>query len=82
MEYIYIYIYICNGILLSHKKNKIMPSAAATGMDVVIIILQNKSERERYDITCTGNLKCDTNDLIWERNRLADRENRLVVDKG
>ena len=38
------HIYIYNGILLSHKKNDIMPFAA-TRMDLEIIIL--KSDRER-----------------------------------
>ena len=44
-----------------------------------------KSEREKqipYDITYVWNLKCDTNELIHETNRLTDVENRLVVAKG
>ena len=50
---IYIYIYIYNGILLSHKKNEIMP-LAATWMDLEIIILSEVSqtrERQIYRIT-------------------------------
>ena len=40
-------VHIYNGILLSHKKNEIMPSAI-TWMDIEMIILNKvKSERER-----------------------------------
>ena len=28
------------------------------------------------------NLKCDTNELIYKRNRLTDIENKLIVTKG
>ena len=42
----YIYIYIYNGILLSHKKNEIMPFAA-TWMDLEIIILSEVSQTEK-----------------------------------
>ena len=41
--------------------------------------------RERQipcDITYMWNLKSDTNDPIYKRNRLTDIENRLVVAKG
>ena len=46
---------------------------------------QSKSERERqipHDITYKWNLKYDTNELIYETNRLTDIENKLVVAKG
>ena len=58
---------ICNGILLSHKKNKIMPFTA-TWMDLEIIILSEVSQTERqiYDITYMWNLKYHTNEFIYK----------------
>ena len=40
-------VYIHNGILLSHKKNRIMPFAA-TWMDAEFIILSEVSHKEKY----------------------------------
>ena len=50
--YTHIYIYIYSGILLSHKKNEILPFAA-TWMDLEVIKLSKLSQTERdiYDIT-------------------------------
>ena len=56
-----------NGILLSHKKNEILPFAA-TWMDLEMIIL-SKSDRERqilYDIIYMWNLKYNTNESIYK----------------
>ena len=59
-------IHIHNGILLSHKKNEIMPFAA-TWMDLETIILSEVSQKEiPYDITYMWNLKYDTNELVYE----------------
>ena len=55
-------------LLLSHKKNKIMPFAA-TWMVLEIIILSEITQRERqmpYDMTYMWNLKYDTDELIYE----------------
>ena len=41
----------------------------------------SKSERERYYITYMWNLKYDTNEFVYETERLTDIENRLVVTK-
>ena len=48
-----IYTHTHNGILLSHKKNEIIPFAA-TRMDLEITILSEVSQTERqiYDIIC------------------------------
>ena len=50
-------VHIYNGILLSHKKNEIMPFAAMW-MDLEIIILSEVRKRQiSYDITYMWNLK-------------------------
>ena len=46
-------VYIYNGILLSHKKNELMPFSG-TWMDLEIIKLM-KTEKQIYDITYTWN---------------------------
>ena len=68
-DILYIYIYICNGILLSHKKE--WNNAICSNMDGPRDdhTKWSKSERERqisYDITYMWDLKCDTNELIYE----------------
>ena len=51
---------ILNGILLSHKKNKIMPFAA-TRMELETLILSEVSQKE-YNITYIRNLIYSTNE--------------------
>ena len=61
-------LYIHNGILLSHKKNKVMPFAT-TWMEPETLIL-SKSERERQiipDITYIWNLIYVTNKPIYRK---------------
>ena len=52
-------VHIYNGILLSHKKNEIMPFTA-TWMDLEIItsrVSQKEKGKYQYDITCMSILK-------------------------
>ena len=42
-------VYINNGILFSHKKNKIMPFAA-TWMESEILILSEVSQKDKYNM--------------------------------
>jgi len=63
-------VYICDGILLNHKRNEIMPFAT-TWMDLETIILsevvrQRETNIKLYDITYTWNLKYDMNELIYK----------------
>ena len=47
--YIYIYIYIHNRILLSHKKNEIMPSAATwTDLEIIKLSEVGQKDKEKY----------------------------------
>ena len=58
---------IYSGILLSHKKNEIMPFAA-TQMDLEITLSEVSQRQISYDITHIWNLifKKDTNELIYK----------------
>ena len=47
---------ICNGILLSHKKNEIMPFAV-TWMLEMIILSKTEKEKYHYGIACIWNQK-------------------------
>ena len=65
------------------KNNEIMPFVTSW-MELEIIIL-SKSKRERqipYDIIYMWSRKHDINELLWNRKRLTDIDNRLVVAKG
>ena len=58
---------------------------AASWMKLDIIILNDKSEKERqipYNITYMWNLKYDTNEPVYKTEADSQTENRLVVVKG
>ena len=61
-------VYLYNGILLSHKKNELMPSAA-TWMDLEIIVLsevnQTKTNTIWYHLYVESKKK-DANELIYK----------------
>ena len=71
--------YIQNGILLSHKKCEIMPSAA-TWMDLGTIILNEVSQR-KTTIICyhphEASNKWYRQTYLQNRNRLTDMEKKL-----
>jgi len=59
---IYVYLYVYNRILFSHKKNEIL-LFAATWMDLENTILSeiSQTEKDKYCITYMWNLKNTTN---------------------
>ena len=68
-RYTYIHTHTCSGILLSHKKNKIMP-LIATWMDLYIITLNEVMERKTdiWSHLCLESKKNnnDTNEVIYK----------------
>ena len=58
-------VHIYNGMLLSHKKNGIMPFVA-TWMDPEIIILSKVNQKDTTGISYMWNLKYDTKEPIYE----------------
>jgi len=77
-------VHIHNGILLSHKKewNNTICNNIDGPRDYHT--KQRKSEKDRQIsyITYMYNLKYDTNEPIYETNRLTDMEKRLVGANG
>ena len=70
---------------LAIEKNEILPFAA-TQMELEIIILKwIKSERERkilFDITYSCNIKCDTNESIYETGRDSQTQEQTYGCQG
>ena len=66
-------VYIYNGILPSHKKDKMLPFAT-TQMDLEGMML-NKIRQTEKDKHCMIS-------LMWKRNKYMDKEIRLVVTRG
>ena len=65
-------VHIHNGILLNHKKNEIMPFAA-TWMDLEMIIPSEVSQREKDKYYVMGNLKYETDKLLYETETDSER---------
>ena len=60
-------VYIYNGILLSHKKNKMPFSTTWTYLEIIILSEVNQKEKDKYIvITCVWNLKNNINELIYK----------------
>ena len=75
-------VYIYNGILLSHKKNEIMPFIA-TWMDLEIITLSGISQRKTnisYNLYVQSKLWHKWT-YLQSRNRLTDIENKPPKEK-
>ena len=78
-------VHIYNGILLSHKKE--WNNAICSNMDGTreYHTKWSKSEREKqipYDITYMWNLKCNTNELIYETETDSNREQTCGCQGG
>ena len=58
-------VHIYNGILLSHKKNEIMPFVAIW-LDLKIVILSDVRARQICDIAYMWNLNNGTNELTYK----------------
>ena len=77
-------VYIHNGILLSHKKNKIMPFVA-TWMELETLILSEVSQKEKdkyHVISLTSGIQYMSQTYLSTEKNLMDLENRLVVAQG
>ena len=81
-------VYICNGILVSHKKNcEILPFAMTWSEENNA--KQNKSEKDKYHMmSLMWNLRNKTNEQREKRerekprNRLLTIEDKLMVTRG
>ena len=77
-------VYIQNGILLSHKKNKIMPFVA-TWTELVILILSELSQKEKENYHMTShiwNLIYGTNELFHRKENHGLREQTCGCQGG
>ena len=61
-------VHACNGILLSHRKNEIMPFVATwVDLEMVIVSAVGQREKQRYHrILLIGIIKNDANELIYK----------------
>ena len=76
-------VYIHNGILLSHKKNKIMPFVA-TWMEPETLILSEVNQKEKdihHVISLTYGIEYMAQINLSTEKKLMDLENRPVGDR-
>ena len=77
-------VYIHNGILLSHKKNKIIPFAA-TWMEAETLILSEVSQKDKdkyHTISLISGIYYMAQLNLSTAEKIMDLENKLVVAKG
>ena len=71
--------YTHNGILLSHKKNDIMPFAA-TWMELENLILSEKSQKDKYYmISLISGISYRAKMNLSTEKKIMDLEKRLVA---
>jgi len=72
-----------SGLLLSHKKNEILPFAM-TWMEPESIMLNEISQRKTntYDFTHMWNLRNKTNNQREKKNRKRQTKNRLLTTEN
>ena len=73
-------VHIYNGILLSHKKNGVIPFAA-TWVDLENIILAKSNTDKYYIISLICRIYKKVQMDLLTKQRLTDTENKLVVTK-
>ena len=78
-------VHICKGILLSHKKNRVIPFAA-TWMQLEILILSDVSQKQKYkyhmiSLVC-GNLQYGTNNLTTQHKETNGHREQTCCQGG
>ena len=77
-------VHVYNGILLSHKKNKILPFAA-TWMKLETLIMSEVSQKEKdkyHMVSLISGIYYMAEMNLSTEKKIKDLENRLVVAKG
>ena len=64
-------VHIYNGILLSHKKNKIPFAATLMDLEITISSEACQTEKDKYHmISHMRNLKSETNELMYRKKQI------------
>ena len=74
------HIYIYNGILLSHKKNELLPFITTwTDLEGIMLSELSLTEKDKYCISFICGISKIKQTSEYKRNRIIDIENKLVV---